>query len=122
MEVARPRLKAEEVRSEILPVRLSPVELAEVCRKASAAGLRPSEYMRGLALGHRLAPTVPPVNVETYRELVKIGVNLNQLARAINTAVKAGERLEISAEDVQSVSRLLSRVGAEVVGNDRQAE
>ena len=60
-----------------------------IARKARAAGLPVSTYVRRAALGHKLQ-TVPTPNVEKWRELARLAGNLNQIAHAINGGHASG--------------------------------
>ena len=48
-------------------------------------GMPPARWLRIAALARRLPPPpVPAINRAIYSELARMGVNLNQLARAAN--------------------------------------
>jgi hypothetical protein len=68
-------------------------------KKAAAAGLNMNEYIRCCVERRAIAPVPPEVNRVTAVELGRIGVNLNQLVRAMNTAIASGQ--EISDVDVK---------------------
>lgn len=81
----------KRVRDYILPIRLSQDERAVVEAAAERAGLSVGSYARQTLLG---APTPrqvrrPPVErkelVKLLAELGKIGSNLNQIAKAVNS-------------------------------------
>lgn len=77
-------------RSAAIGVRLTSEERAELDRRADAAGLTASAYLRACGLGDagpRAARKPPVAKQEMVRilgQLGKIGSNLNQLARAVN--------------------------------------
>ncbi len=87
----RPRKQQHENRTSRMNLRLSPTEREEVESKARLAGLPAHEFARVAALGCRVvaaaqiatpdptAPTTPLVVA-----LNRVGVNLNQIARALN--------------------------------------
>ena len=52
-------------------------------------------FVRDLALGKKTKRRAPPVNKDLMRELAKVGNNLNQIARHINTSKKSG--IDVSA-------------------------
>lgn len=83
--MARPRKEHIEARSERLNLRLTQGERATLEAKAAAAGVPPSDYARRVALGGRLAIVqTKAADPQLVLALNRIGVNLNQIARAIN--------------------------------------
>jgi hypothetical protein len=89
----RPRyLPREKLRGQ-LTVYLTGAEREEIDRKATDAGLGLSAYIREAALGHRVQ-AVPSGNIEHWRELARVGANLNQLAYAINAGKASGVDLD----------------------------
>ena len=84
--MARPKKDPAERRDDLLPVRLTTAERAELERSARAHGLTVADFMRRRALGYRL----PPLDAKhramasLAAALMPIGVNLNQIARATN--------------------------------------
>jgi hypothetical protein len=70
-------------RGEKVEVRVSAAEKADLRGSAREAGLTVSEYVRRRSLGQ---PVVARADRETRVLLRRIGVNLNQLARAANTS------------------------------------
>lgn len=81
------------------PVRFATDEYEELRRKASLAQISISELIRKAAINKQIRTykPPPPVNREFYQELSAIGINLNQLVRAVNTANKAGKLVEVDA-------------------------
>ena len=83
----------KRVRDRILTVRLSAEEREAVDQAAERAGLVTGSYARQVLLGAPAPRQVrrPPVErrelVRLLGELGKIGGNLNQLAKAVNTGV-----------------------------------
>lgn len=77
----RPKKPEEERRTLTHGLRLSPKEKEELEARADRAGLSLSEYLRRKALGK---PVKTKVDGKALKELNRIGVNLNQLARAAN--------------------------------------
>ncbi len=88
--MARPRLDAGERRTRTIGVRVTEAQAAELAERAAGARMSMAAYMRSRSLGQ-------PVRVTTERrlaaiervELTRIGVNLNQVARALNTGATA---------------------------------
>lgn len=88
-------------------VRVSAAEKRGLRDAAAEAGLTVSEYVRRRSLGQ---PVVARADRETRVLLRRIGVNLNQLARAANTSGSAApERL--LREALAEVRRVLAELG-----------
>ena len=68
-------------------VRLTVEERVSVMGKADKAGLSVSEYLRRAALGQTIkAPAQQSgLDFETRNELRRVGVNLNQMAKVMNS-------------------------------------
>jgi hypothetical protein len=65
---------------------LSPEELATLrARAARTTTPAVSTYVREAALGRTPPAAIPAVNHATYRELVRLGTNLNQIAHHLNS-------------------------------------
>lgn len=87
-------------RSGKLTLRLSEDDLALLEVEAGRAGLSRTQWSVALIryrLHRRLQRTPPQalVLIEIHRELHRIGVNVNQIARALNTAVMEGQVLDL---------------------------
>ena len=85
-------------RAHILRVRASDEEIDHWRALAAAAGVSLSDLVR-LSLG-RVRPWSPgdrAAAAERTRQVARIGNNLNQVARRVNVAALAGERLAILA-------------------------
>ena len=77
----RPRLPRTERRVIRVGVNVNEAEYAVIQSRAEAAGMSPAVFLREAGLGTRIGAKV---NNRVYHELSRIGVNLNQLARAAN--------------------------------------
>ena len=87
-------------------MRVTEAEAAELRERAQAARLSVGAYLRRRGLGQRVRLAAElRLGAAELRELNRIGVNLNQMARAINAGAVAGTR-----EAVEQVSELVSRV------------
>jgi len=83
--MARPRKEATEHRSIHIGFRLSPMEHQRFIAAAENAGRSPSSYARDMALNGRVTVVQGRgVSPMLYTALTRIGINLNQLARASN--------------------------------------
>lgn len=82
----RPKAAPGESREAVVGVRLTTLERASVEANAASAGRSISDYCRRAILGHRVTASTEPqqVNTEALVELNRVGVNLNQIARAAN--------------------------------------
>ena len=84
--MARPRLDDEERRARTVGVRVTAAEAAELRERAQAARLSMGAYLRRRALGERVRMAAElRLGAAELRELNRIGVNLNQMARALNS-------------------------------------
>ena len=99
--MARPRLGEEERRTRTLGVRVTKAEAEELRERAQAAHLSVAAYVRRRALGRRVR-TAPEwrLGAAELRELNRIGVNLNQMARAMNSGVSAPAETREAVERV----------------------
>lgn len=84
MAGGRPQKTDAEKRTKRFNLRFTEAEIEHLRLKASAAGLEPHEYARRRVLGERVttASTARPTDPALVSELNRIGVNVNQLARA----------------------------------------
>ena len=93
-------MRKGEIRNYTFRVRVNPKEKDAVERRKEN-GFTMSEWLRRLALGQevkekrkRRAP--PKVDPELVRHLAKLGSNLNQIARAVNTMKIQGRSVELT--------------------------
>ncbi|MDR2488998.1 MAG: plasmid mobilization relaxosome protein MobC [Desulfovibrio sp.] len=86
---------ANEIRASWLKLRVSSAERAAIMVKAEAQGQTVADFLRQRALEYRLRQT--PLEKERLRQLARIGVNLNQLARWANVHKSRAEALHILA-------------------------
>ena len=98
--MARPRLGDEERRRRTVGVRVTEAEAAELRERAQAARLSVGAYLRRRALGQRVRMAADRrLGAAELRELNRIGVNLNQMARAMNSgAVSPPAETQAAAE------------------------
>jgi hypothetical protein len=99
-------------------VRLTAAEVAKVDAEAARLGLRRATWIAAL-VRRRVAgrPTFAPVDeqllVGVRAELRRIGVNINQIARAMNTAVLEGRVLKAELTSIDEFrAELRAHVGA----------
>ena len=84
--MARPRKNPAERRTEQVNIPLSPLELAQLQEQAAAAKMTVTAFARMAALGApiKVMKTTAPDFV-VRDEMRRIGVNLNQIAKALNS-------------------------------------
>jgi hypothetical protein len=109
-----------------LTVRLPAEDGRGLAQEAQVMGLTPNAWAAAL-IRHRLRgqPTFPPTEatalIAIQAEYRRIGVNVNQIARAVNTAVLEGKVLELELaylEDLYAELRVhLSTLRAALDGN-----
>lgn len=109
MAGGRPTTTTSERRNEVATVRLTLAERAKLDARAAALGLRVSDFIRAAALD-----SLPPklakatrsssgtLSRDELRELNAIGVNMNQIARVLNT----GSGREIEDDLSEAIGRL----------------
>ena len=106
--MARPRLGDEERRTRTVGVRVTAAEAEELQERAQAARLSVGSYLRRRALGQRVRIAADRrLGAAELRELNRIGVNLNQMSRAMNAGAvsRPGTR-----EAVERVGELVVRL------------
>lgn len=111
---------AKERRSETFVFRCTPAEKAALRAKAEAAGLSAADLLlEALRFTEaRRRKPIPRAAPELVRAVGRIGGNLNQIARWLNRAARAGESRQIDALQVArqlvAIERQLARLIAEV--------
>ena len=88
--MVRPRKPEAERRSRTICVRVTTAEAAAIAERAGAARLTKGAYLRRKALGEPVREAaVHRLGARERVELHRIGVNLNQIARALNSGASA---------------------------------
>jgi hypothetical protein len=92
------------------PVRFAADEYEQLKNKAYQARISVSEFIRRAALRRKVveAPPPPQLNWKLYEELNAIGVNLNQLVKGVNAAVKSGRNVNLDADQLEDLVTLLT--------------
>ncbi|MBE9128704.1 MULTISPECIES: plasmid mobilization protein [unclassified Coleofasciculus] len=104
-------------------LRLTPAEKIAWNNKAASVGMDLSNFIRRCVERRQIPRPQPQINLDTAKELGKIGVNLNQQIRAMNTALASGQfipNVEEAITVVEEVSSLVKQVQLELLLNDRQ--
>ena len=86
---------------------LTPEEKKRWGKKAASASLNLNEFIRLCVEKRKITPVPPEVNRTTAVELRKIGVNLNQIARAMNTAIASGQQISNVDEALTALNQIL---------------
>ena len=107
--IARPRLGESERRTRTIDVRVTEAEETELRERAQAARLSMGAYRRRRALGQRVRSAVERrLGAAEMRELNRIGVNLNQMARALNSG--AAPSPAETQEEEERVGELVAKL------------
>jgi hypothetical protein len=102
-----------------LTLRLTGAELAALEQEAARCGLKRTQWACAL-IRHRLTAQPQPTPLEArlliaaQRDLRRIGVNLNQIARALNTAVLGGQVLALELAEITRCSEEVRGIGREL--------
>src|SRR5699024_1387084 len=85
----RPKLDPEEKRSEKRQTHLTPSEAELIKLKCPMADMSVSQFLRDLARDKEITSAGNPAELKKIRaELGKIGSNINQIAKAVNSGKK----------------------------------
>jgi len=103
----------DDLRESRVSVYFSPRELAEL--DARRGGFGRGEWLRSAGLG-TFPRTVPQVNLDAYRELGRIGANLNQYQRAIN------EGRAVGPTSLDELREAVRKLRLELRGGDSESE
>ncbi len=113
--MARPKKQPAEQRDQRFNLRFTQAELEHVHAQAARAGLSAHEYARRRSLGHIVSPAAASRGADPalISELNRIGVNLNQLARATNMGKEfSGEWDDIALELRRVLNVVMASDGA----------
>ncbi|WP_299855395.1 plasmid mobilization relaxosome protein MobC [uncultured Roseobacter sp.] len=114
--MARPKIDPAKKRTEGVRVPLSPVELAQLNAKADAGETNVTAFVRAAALGKSVTvqkSTAP--DFATRDELRRIGVNLNQIAKAMNA------QKTVAPSELSAVCEKLDRLFDQWLNHDSQS-
>jgi hypothetical protein len=128
--------KPKPKRTSLVSLRLTESEKEDWEAKALAAGMgnNISKFIRycverdkpkALSSAYRiyLAPPVPIINSATYAQLGRIGNNINQIAYAINRAVKMGEPIDFDPRpEIEALKPLLLEIKQILLGMPENPE
>ena len=109
----------KEKRSHVFRLRLTSSEREQWEAMAEAVGLgnNLSKFVRHCVEKRSLPAPIPQINEQTYWELGKIGVNLNQITYAINRAVKEGSDVAVDPRrEILAVKTVLDEIRLQLLG------
>lgn len=111
----RPRVPLDEKLRHRVVVRLSDFELATLHSLAGEDTKLYTQTLRALLNNKHLpASRVPPINIKVHAQLGKIGSNLNQIAKGINTFGIVDE--DILSAELALLSQVLSDIQRDLMG------
>jgi Bacterial mobilisation protein (MobC) len=102
------------IRTKKLQALFSPIEYEMIRSKAEDASISLAELTRRCVLLRPIPPPLGRVTLDTYLELSRIGNNINQLAKATNTAMKMQLPPPASPELLQELLELLRHCQREI--------
>ena len=109
----------KEKRSNVFRLRLTQLEREhwEVMAEEVGLGNNLSKFVRHCVERRSLPAPIPEINQQTYWELGKIGVNLNQITHAINRAVKEGSDVAVDPRaEILAVKTALDEIRLQLLG------
>ena len=109
----------KDKRSHVFRLRLTSSEREQWFAMAEAVGLgnNLSKFVRHCVEKRSLPAPIPQINEQTYWELGKIGVNLNQITHAINRAVKEGSNIAVDPRrEILAVKTALDEIRLQLLG------
>ncbi|MEQ8750323.1 MAG: plasmid mobilization relaxosome protein MobC [Amphiplicatus sp.] len=112
--MARPKKQDGEQRSETARFRVTVAEREYIRAQARAAGLPEAEYLRRRALGYAVPPARSGLpDPALISELNRIGVNVNQLARAMHRGSDFVQSWRVVGDELSSIlAKVAARYGS----------
>ena len=109
--MGRPALQDEDKRLIQVNIRLTKEENDKLLAYAEASGLSPANWIRQKAFTGRFpAIKLSPVSAALYRELHKIGVNLNQAVRQVHAGKLPASYLAMLSELSETQKEILNNL------------
>ena len=100
----RPKKAEDKRRKERVEFRLTTGELEELTRRAE--GMTVSDYLRSLALNskveHKGATPEREALIKAFIQINRLGVNINQISKSINTQLKNDGRIRVPDDVIVS--------------------
>jgi hypothetical protein len=111
-----PEVKARELLSNHIHIRLTDSDYNQIKARAEQFNLSMSDFMRRAALRRAMPRPLAAFDLKAYQVLCKIdaqlriaGNNLNQMAKACNSAVALGEPVVVNRGLLESVQQLIQQ-------------
>lgn len=109
--MARPTIDQEEKRSIRFTFRLNQREEEMLIQLMAYTEKSAAEVIRDLVFRERLLkPRISKLDQKTYGELKRIGNNLNQIAKKLNTNARAAETEKMIKELKFTLNKILSKL------------
>lgn len=96
----------KENRTKVVILRLTEDEKGQAAKRAKDEGITLSSYIRKSILGERI---ISKTDIQTAFELKKIGTNLNQLAKHVNS-LPVDENICLSLESIEKYIKELKQI------------
>ena len=113
----REQLQNSCYRTEVVRMRVTPVEREDLARRATQSGEKTlSDYLRKRALEFGPQPVVPEINLEVARELRRMSAHLHSLALFAQRASSTGQMPKQNYEILRGVWQTVGRVPLGVEG------
>jgi hypothetical protein len=116
-----PQQQQNQRLSSRLELRLSDSDYNQIKARAEQVNLSMSDFMRRAALRRAMPRPLAAFDLKAYQVLCKIdaqlriaGNNLNQIAKACNSAVALGEPVVVNTGLLESVQQLIRENGAAI--------
>lgn len=101
---------------------LSEEEKAFIEKKASADGLKVSEYLREIALNKTVSlnkrNNIPKINQQVYIELSRLSNIIDQLPKASNSKVDQNQSSSVELTLLKEIHQYLGELRLKVIGDD----
>lgn len=115
----RPQKNHSDRRTRRVEIRLTSAEEKSLAAHASDDGLTVSDFIRKAALGSK--PRIQQANPERavlirlLAELGKVGSNVNQIAKALNTDLAKGQKATVPGEVIASALQVVQTLSAHLI-------
>lgn len=101
--MARPIKIASELRDEIIQARVTLAEKVAFEQKAAEAEMTPSDFLRALIKAKRIQqPKLSVFDREASAAMIRMGSNLNQIARHMNSGGNIDARTSQMIEEIHT--------------------
>jgi hypothetical protein len=116
-----PFVKPRELLSNHIHIRLTDSDYNQIKARAEQVNLSMSDFMRRAALRRTMPRPLAAFDLKAYQVLCQInaqlktaGNNINQIAKACNSAVALGEPVVVNTKLLESVQQLIRENGAAI--------